>query len=259
MLTRRSFLITGSAATGATLVLPYAAMAAAHASHVYEAADGAVTIHPVAHASFVMETPAGVIYVDPVGETAAYATFPAPDLILVTHHHGDHFKPDTLSALAAPATVLLVNPTVHGQLPEALNPRATAIANGESAEALGLMIEAIAAYNTTEDRLKYHPQGRDNGYVVNFDGLRVYIAGDTEDIPEMRALSGIDVAFLPMNMPYTMSEEQAAAAVAAFKPKFVYPYHYRDSDRDKFAALVAADGTGSEVKFAPWYGEAMQG
>ncbi|MGR3322801.1 MAG: MBL fold metallo-hydrolase [Pseudooceanicola sp.] len=257
MITRRRLLATGAAATGATVILPYAAMAAAHASHSYDAADGSVTIHPVSHASFVMETPVGTIYNDPVGDAADYADFPEPDLILVTHEHGDHYNADTLSALVGSNTQLLTNPAVFDMLPDGLKARATSIGNGEEATLLGLKVEAIPAYNTTEDRLQYHPEGRDNGYVLNFDGLRVYIAGDTEDIPEMRALTDIDVAFLPFNLPYTMTEEQAASAVAEFKPGYVYPYHYRDSDREKFASLVADSDAGTEVKFAPWYGESM--
>ncbi len=259
MLNRRKFMITGAAAGGATMILPYAAMAAAHSAHTYNSAAGPVTFHPVGHASFVMETPVGTIYNDPVGDPAKYNDFPAPDLILITHHHGDHYKPDTLAAIVGAKTRLLTNPKVYEDLPDALKSQATMIANGQSHTVNGILIEAIPAYNMTEDRLKYHPKGRDNGYVLNFDGLRVYIAGDTEDIPEMRALTNIDVAFLPFNLPYTMTEDQAASAVAEFKPRFVYPYHYRDSDREKFATLVADATTGTEVKFAPWYGEKMQG
>jgi L-ascorbate metabolism protein UlaG (beta-lactamase superfamily) len=191
-----------------------------------------------------------VIYCDPVGDPAAYSAHPAPDLILVTHEHGDHYNADTLVALAGEATQLVTNPAVHGMLPEALKARATALINGASATVGNIGVSAIPAYNTTEDRKKYHPQGRDNGYVLNLEGARVYIAGDTEDIPEMRALEGIDIAFVPMNLPYTMSIEQAASAVNAFRPKYVYPYHYKGSDPVAFAALV----TGPEVKQGPWYG-----
>ena len=133
--------------------------------------------------------------------------------------------------------------------------KATAIGNGESAEFNGVAIDAIPAYNTTEGRTNFHPQGRDNGYVLSFDGFRVYISGDTEDIPEMRALENIDLAFLCMNLPFTMDVEQAASAVAEFKPKFVYPYHYRGrdggtQDPSEFAALV---GEAVAVKMGDWY------
>ena len=107
------------------------------------------------------------------------------------------------------------------------------LANGEKTEAAGIAIEAVPAYNTTPGKEKFHPKGRDNGYVLTMGGKRVYVAGDTEDTPEMRALKGIDVAFLPMNLPYTMSVEKAAEAIRAFKPKVVYPYHFRSRDGTK--------------------------
>lgn len=253
MITRRRLLLTGTAVTGATVFLPYAAMAQTGAGDQFDAAEGPVTVHPVSHASFVMETPVGTIYNDPVGDASAYADFPEPDLILITHEHGDHYNANTLAALVGPNTQLLTNPAVFEMLPDGLKARATSIANGEETTVLGLRIEAIPAYNITEERLQYHPEGRDNGYILNFDGLRVYIAGDTEDIPEMRALSDIDVAFVPFNLPYTMTEEQAASAVAEFAPSYVYPYHYRDSDPEKFARLLADTDAGTEVKMGPWY------
>ena len=173
-----------------------------------------------------MTLPGMVIYNDPVGGAAMYEGLPPPGLILVTHEHADHFDPPTLAGLVGENTRLLTNPSVHDKLPADLKARATAIANGESTTANAVTIEAIPAYNITADRMQYHPVGRDNGYVLTIGGKRVYIAGDTEDVPEMRALEAIDVAFVPMNLPYTMSVEQAAPAVAAFAPAFVYPYHY---------------------------------
>ncbi|OWU85037.1 beta-lactamase [Oceanicola sp. 22II-s10i] len=259
MITRRHFIGTGAAAAGATVFLPYAAMAAAHASDMFSATGGDVTVHPVAHASFVMETPVGTIYNDPVGAAEQYSDFPAPDLILITHEHGDHYSAETLEGIVGPTTQIVANPAVFEMLPDGLKARATSIGNGEETTVLGLKISAIPAYNLTEDRLQYHPQGRDNGYILSFEGLTVYIAGDTEDIPEMRALSGIDVAFVPFNLPYTMDEEQAASAVAEFAPKYVYPYHYRDLDVDKFATLLSDAGASTEVKRGPWYGEQTQG
>jgi L-ascorbate metabolism protein UlaG (beta-lactamase superfamily) len=262
MLTRRTVLIsglmTGAAATGATLFRPYAAMAESHgamAGDTYKTANGEITIHPVAHASFVMETPAGVIYNDPVGGADTYADFPAPDLILITHHHGDHYDQPTLDGIWHDNVEMVANPTVFEKLPEAMKAKTRSMSNGDSASARGLPIEAIPAYNTTEDRLQYHPKGRDNGYVLSVDGLRIYIAGDTEDIPEMRALSDIDIAFVPFNLPYTMDEAQAASAVAEFGPKIVYPYHYRGSDLDKFRADLSAAGGTAEVVIGSFYGQ----
>ncbi|MCR8722999.1 MBL fold metallo-hydrolase [Frigidibacter sp. ROC022] len=250
MLTRRRLLTTASAGTallGGSVLLPFAARAE---GDMFDTPHGPVVIHPVSHASFAMETPAGVLYSDPVGDPALYADLPKPDVILVTHEHGDHYNADTLAALLGDETLLITNPAVGGMLPEALKARATVLANGESTTAIGIGIDAIPAYNTTEDRLKYHPQGRDNGYVLHLGGDKVYIAGDTEDIPEMRALTGIMIAFVPMNLPYTMDTDQAASAVNDFKPQYVYPYHYKGLDPEDFAAKV----TDSEVRFGPWYG-----
>ena len=254
--TRRQFIATASAVAGTVTLLPYAVRAAGHGGDVFEASGGNITVHPVNHASVVLETPAGTIYIDPVGDAAAYSGFPAPDLILVTHEHGDHYKADTLSAIIADNTVMITNPAVFGMLPDDLKAKASEVANGGSSEFNGVSIEAIPAYNTTADRLNFHPQGRDNGYVLGFDGLRVYVSGDTEDIPEMRALTGIDLAFVCMNLPFTMDINQAASAVAEFKPKYVYPYHYRGrdggtQDPEAFAKLV---GDAVEVKLGNWYG-----
>lgn len=250
-LSRRHFI----AATAATALVPRLA-AAQPASDVYETAAGPVTVTPVAHASFVMQVPGLVIHVDPVGDPALYAGLPPPGLILVTHEHGDHYNAETLAALAGAETRILANPAVFDLLPEALKAQAGAIANGETATVSGLRIDAVPAYNTTPERQGFHPEGRDNGYVLHVPGLKTYISGDTEDIPEMRALEGIDLAFLCMNLPFTMSAEQAADATAAFAPKVVYPYHYRNQDGDMgnaeaFAALV---GQGAEVRMAAWYG-----
>lgn len=255
--TRRSFFATAAAAAsaGAVTVLPFTARAEAHSGDSFQTDNGTVTVHPVAHASFVMETPSGVIYVDPVGEPDSYADFPSADLILITHEHGDHFNPDTLKALKGEAH-LITNPAVSEKLPEGLEANEV-LANGDSTTWEGITIDAIPAYNTTEDRLNFHPEGRDNGYVLTIDGFRTYISGDTEDTPEMRALENIDLAFLCMNLPFTMTLEQAASAVQDFRPSYVYPYHYHGRDGDvqdpeAFAALVA--GT-AEVKFGDWYEE----
>lgn len=257
MLTRRTILMTGAAATGATLIRPYAAMAESHGAmgDSYQTANGEITIHPVSHASFVMVTPAGVIHVDPVGGGDLYKDLPAPDLILLTHHHGDHFDQPTLDALWHENLTMVANPTVFEALPEAMKAVTASMSNGDTGAARGLPVEAVPAYNTTPDRLKYHPQGRDNGYILAVDGLRIYIAGDTEDTPEMRALTDIDIAFVPFNLPYTMDETQAASAVAEFAPKVVYPYHYKGSDLDKFRAGLAQAGSTTEVVTGPWYGE----
>lgn len=250
---RRTTLKLGLAGLAATTIMPYAAHAQTGGSDSYEVDGGEVTIHPIAHASFVMTTPDMVIYNDPVGGADAYEGHPAPDLILITHEHGDHYDVDTLNALVGEETRLVTNPAVYDMLPEALKAKATEIGNGASTTVDGLQIEAIPAYNITEGRLQYHPEGRDNGYILTVGGRRIYIAGDTEDIPEMRALEDIYIAFVPMNLPYTMDVEQAASAVAEFQPTYVYPYHYRDSDPEAFAANVASAEVETEVVMGPWY------
>lgn len=254
LFTRRHTIRLAAAGLGAGLLPVRARAQGAMEGDTYNGDDGAaIVIHPVKHASFAMTVPGLVIYNDPVGGAALYQGLPPPDLILVTHEHQDHFDPATLAALLGENTRLLTNPSVHEKLPGDLQARATAIANGETTTVNDLPIEAVPAYNTTADRLQYHPQGRDNGYVLEIEGSRLYIAGDTEDIPEMRALKDIDVAFLPMNLPYTMTIEQAADAVRAFQPGFVYPYHYNDSDTEGFAKLVQESGAGTDVVLRNWY------
>lgn len=252
---RREFLSSSAIVVAGITLLPYAARAASHSSDVFATTAGDITVHPVNHASFVMETPVGVIYCDPVGEPSAYADLPPADLILLTHEHGDHYKPDTLAALAGSDARLITNPAVHAMLTDDLKARATRIANGEATTYETLSVDAIPAYNITEGRLQFHPEGRDNGYVLGFEGFRIYISGDTEDIPEMRALENIDLAFVCMNLPFTMDAEAAASAVAEFKPAYVYPYHYRGRDGgtqnpEDFARLV---GDAAQVRMGDWY------
>ena len=263
MLNRRLFLGSAAATAGVTTILPYAAMAQEGAMNTFETDSGQITVHPVSHASFVMETPGTVIHVDPVGGAEAYADYPAPGLILITHEHGDHYDAETLSALVGENTQIITNPAVYDMLPEDLKAKATALANGENAMIGDISIDAIPAYNITEGRLQYHPEGRDNGYVLGIDGTRVYVAGDTEGIDEMRALTDIDVAFVPMNLPYTMDVDQAADAVADFAPTYVYPYHYRGADEmadvDRFTTLLGESGAETEVLMGNWYPEGQQG
>jgi L-ascorbate metabolism protein UlaG (beta-lactamase superfamily) len=221
---------------------------------VYPLAEGEIVIHPVSHASFVMKTPLWTIYVDPVGDAALYEGLPPPHMVLITHEHPDHFDAATLAAVIPGNVPLITNPAVYDLLPDDLRARATSMGNSDKATLEGgVLIEAVPAYNTTPDRLQYHPEGRDNGYVVTVGEQRVYIAGDTEDTPEMRALTDIFIAFLPMNLPYTMTVEQAADAVAAFAPQYVYPYHYNDSDLDAFEAMVTESGVATEVVRGDWY------
>lgn len=219
---------------------------------VIPATGGDVIIHPINHATFAMAWGDKVIYTDPVGGANGFDGLPRPDLILLTHAHGDHFSVETLQAVASNKTVLVAPPSVAAQLPETLRAQTVVMTNGETKTVAGISIEAMAAYNTTPAHAQFHPKGVGNGYVVTLGDRRIYVSGDTEDIPEMRALKNIDVAFICINQPYTMTEEQAASAVLAFKPKIVYPYHSRGSDMEKFKNLVGAD-SGVEVRLLNWY------
>lgn len=253
--TRRTFLATCGAAI---TLLPFtfgATRAAGHSGDVFDTPMGEITITPAAHASFVITGPA-TIYVDPVGEASAYAGLPAPDAIIITHEHGDHFNADTLAAIDTANAPYIVNPAVLAMLTADQQGRATSMANGDSGEILGVGVEAIPAYNITEGRENFHPQGRDNGYVLDMQGFRMYISGDTEDTPEMRALENIDLAFVCMNLPITMDAEAAASAVSEFAPTYVYPYHYRGRDNGtqdpmEFASMLTSE---TETKMGPWYG-----
>ena len=214
--------------------------------------QGDLKIYPVNHATLVLQWNGQAIYVDPVGGAKAFQGFPAPDLVLITHLHGDHLSADTLKGTVKPGTRLIAPPSVVEQLAANLKASATVLTNGQAHEVSGIRIEAIPAYNLTRERLNFHPKGRDNGYVLTLGGKRLYISGDTEEIPEMLGLKNIDVAFLCMNLPYTMNPEQAARATRSFKPKIVYPYHCRGSDLEQFKKLVGTDA-GVEVRVRDWY------
>jgi L-ascorbate metabolism protein UlaG (beta-lactamase superfamily) len=215
-------------------------------------ANGDLVIQPLNHATFAMSWDGKTIYVDPVGGAERFAGLPSPDLILVTDIHGDHLNAETLAAIIGDGTVIVAPSAVVEELPDSLRQQTNTLANGEETTVLGISIEGIPMYNLTEERLVYHDKGRGNGYVATFGGVRVYISGDTEDIPEMRSLDDIDVAFVCFNLPYTMTEDQAASAVREFAPDVVYPYHFGESDVAKFSTLVG-ERNGIEVRVRDWY------
>lgn len=220
-------------------------------------AAGDVEIAPVEHATMALRWGDQILYFDPVGGAEVFAGLPQPDLIFVTDIHGDHFDSETLAAIRLAGVPLIVPQAVADELPENLQEDLVILSNGETTSQLGFSIEAIPMYNLPESEDSYHVKGRGNGYVIGRDSERVYVAGDTEGIPEMRNLKDIDVAFVPMNLPYTMSVEDAAEAVLAFAPRRVYPYHYRGtdglSDVDKFKELVNAGNSEIEVGLLHWY------
>ena len=215
---------------------------------------GTLTIQPVDHASLVLSNGKEVIYVDPVGGAARYKTLSAPTAILITHEHGDHFDTATLEELVGNRGLpLVVSQGVYGKLSDTLKKNAKAVNYGETASLNGIPVKVVEAYNTTADRQRYHPKGLGNGYVLTFGDKQVYVAGDTEPNPDMLGLKGIDVAFLPMNLPYTMVGAQAAEAVKVFRPKIVYPFHYTQGPEPQaFAKLMEGFG-GVEVRLRDWY------
>ncbi len=207
---------------------------------------GKLRITFFAHSSLMFEYGGKHIYVDPVKSSADYASLPKADVILVTHDHYDHFDIPVIELLSTPATVFIGNKSAVEQLGEG-----EAMANGDTRSLPFMDVEAVPAYNTSPDRQGFHPRGgRDNGYILTIGGMRIYIGGDTEDTPEMLALKDIDIAFLPVNQPFTMTEEQAARAVKAIRPKIFYPYHYGQTehrtDLAKLEKLI--EGTGVEMR-----------
>ncbi len=217
-----------------------------------------VTVIPISHATAVLTWGDKTIYTDPTGGAEAFTDQLKPQLIVVTDIHGDHFSAETLGAVVADANII-VPQAVKDLLPEDLMPRAIVLGNGEATTEQGFQITAIPMYNTPESSESRHAKGRGNGYVIERDGFRVYVAGDTSGTPEMRALTDIDIALVPMNLPYTMSVEEAADVVLAFKPRHVYPYHYRGqeglSDVNQFKALVNAGDPNIDVVLLNWYPE----
>lgn len=219
-----------------------------------------VSVVPISHASAVMEWGSLVVLADPVGEAALYAPYGTPDVVFVTHRHGDHFDVENLPSLLSPTTVLIAPQDVVDQLPAEITSKILVMAPGETQVVAGLTFEAIAAYNTREEALNFHPQERgDLGFVISDGVSRVYISGDTEGTPEMLALENIDVAFVAMNLPFTMDVDDAAVAVLGFAPRTVYPYHFRTqdgfSDVERFAALVTAENPAIEVRMLEWYSQ----
>ncbi len=218
---------------------------------------GNVTIQPVVHASLVIEFNNVSIYVDPVNGADTYKDMKKPDLVLITHIHGDHFDMKTLSGLDLSQATILVPQSVTDKMPAEWKNKIVVLHNGDSSVMHGIPIKAIAMYNMPGDSTVHHPKGKGNGYVLNLGGKRFYISGDTEATPEMKNLKNIDVAFICMNLPYTMDVPEAASGVLAFKPKIVYPYHYRTpkgfSDVAKFKSLVNAGDPAIDVRLRNWY------
>ncbi len=206
---------------------------------------GSLSITFIAHATLMLQLGPLVIHVDPVGRYADYGTMPKADIVLVTHEHGDHLDPAAIQKIRKEDTAIIASASAAAKIPGA-----SVMKNGDKATIKGVGIEAVPAYNTTQARLSFHPKGRDNGYLLTIGGKRVYIAGDTEDTPELKALRNIDIAFLPMNLPYTMTPEQVASAALAIRPGVLYPYHYGETDVGLLQQMLKGE-RGIEVRIRP--------
>ncbi|WP_430907739.1 MBL fold metallo-hydrolase [Maribacter sp. 2-571] len=216
-----------------------------------------ITIVPISHATMVLEWNGTTIYVDPVGGAEAFTGQKGPDLILITDIHGDHFDLATLQALNTAKAKLMMPQAVADKMPDSFTPQIDVMDNGDEKERYEIVVTAMPMYNLREEALAFHTKGRGNGYVLTMGDKRLYISGDTEDIPEMRALQDIDKAFVCMNLPYTMTVSKAADAVLQFAPKEVYPYHYRGkpdvSDVSEFKQIVSEGNTDIKVVQLDWY------
>ena len=198
----------------------------------------------IGHGTLMFQFDGKTIQVDPWSKLADYAQLPKADLILLTHAHGDHLDTAAIRKTSKPGTLLVGNDESITKIGFG-----RVMKNGETLAELGLTIEAVPAYNSTPGKERFHPKGRDNGYVIRFGNKKVYVAGDTEDIPEMASLKDIDIAFLPVNQPYTMLPEQVVNAVKLFHPKVLYPYHFGETDMNKMVELMKAEsGTKVVVK-----------
>ncbi len=203
---------------------------------VLPTSEGDLAITFLGHGSLMMTFDEKVIYIDPFSRVADYAALPAADLILITHEHRDHLDPEAIAAVRTDETEIVLTENCAEQIEGGIVMR-----NGDERTVAGIYIEAVPAYNLIHKRESgepFHPKGAGNGYILTFGDQRVYIAGDTENIPEMKALEGIDCAFLPMNLPYTMSPKMTAKAAKMFRPAILYPYHYGSTDTSKLETLL---------------------
>ncbi|MEI7671603.1 MAG: MBL fold metallo-hydrolase [Deltaproteobacteria bacterium] len=229
----------------ATMASSPALAAGAFETDLLPTSAGDLRITFIGHSSLMFEFGGKVIYNDPVGQFGDYGKLPKADVILVAHEHGDHFDPQTIALISTEKTKLVLTPICAAK-----GGRGIVLKNGEETTVDGIRIVATPAYNIVHTRspgMPFHPKTDGNGYILTFGDKRVYVAGDTENIPEMKKLGRIDIAFLPMNLPYTMTPEMTADATRMIKPKIVYPYHFGETDTAKLGSLLK-DEKGIEVR-----------
>ncbi|MFC1511716.1 MBL fold metallo-hydrolase [Candidatus Latescibacterota bacterium] len=203
---------------------------------------GNLDITFIGHASVMFQFGGKVIHIDPVSSEGDYSTLPKADLILVTHEHGDHLDMNAIGQIRTDGTVIVWTEACEKQAEEDLS--GIVMKNGESRAVGGFAIEAVPAYNIVNMRgpgQPYHPKGIGNGYIITFGDTRVYIAGDTENTPEMKEITDVDIAFLPMNLPYTMTPEMVADAARALRPRILYPYHFGETDTSQLVKLLTGE------------------
>jgi L-ascorbate metabolism protein UlaG (beta-lactamase superfamily) len=208
---------------------------------------GDLQISFIGHGTLMFAYDGKIIHVDPWSKLADYANLPKADLILITHEHQDHLDVTAIEQLKKPGTRIVVNRSAAVSVPDTL-----VMANGETQVVRGLSIEAVPAYNLVHMRsagVPFHPKGNGNGYLITFGETRVLVAGDTENTPELKGLNGVDIAFLPMNLPYTMTPEMVADAALALQPKILYPYHFGETDTARIIELL--NGSGIDVRIRP--------
>lgn len=218
------------------LGLVVATPAGAFEKDVLTTSAGELEITFVGHGTLILGLGGKVIHVDPFGKLADYATLPKADLVLITHAHGDHLDAEALAAIRTPKSTVVVAGVCEGKVEGAVVMR-----DGDERIVVGIPIAAVPAYNLQHKRPDgnpFHPRGEGNGYVLTFGDTKVLIAGDTENVPELKALKGITVAFLPMNLPYTMTPEMVADLARAMRPKILYPYHYGNTDPTLLVTLL---------------------
>lgn len=207
-----------------------------------------VDMYCIKHGSIRMQIGDKWLYIDPVTDKVQpvtdYSKMPKADVILITHEHADHLDAKAIEQLAKKGTILITNPRSSEQL----GGKGTVMKNGDKKTAVNWTIEAVPAYNSSAEKKQFHPQGRDNGYILTVDGMRIYIAGDTEDIPEMKKIKKIDVAFLPCNLPFTMTPEQLAKAARIIKPNVLFPYHYGQTDIQQVVKLLKGSGIDVRIR-----------
>jgi L-ascorbate metabolism protein UlaG (beta-lactamase superfamily) len=194
---------------------------------------GNLLIYFIGHGTLMFEYQKQVIHVDPWSKLADYRKLPKADIILLTHHHPDHFDTNAIAQISKPKTQLILTQSVFDLLKHGI-----VMHNGDTKTLIGVNIKAVPAYNISEGRLEFHPKGRDNGYILTIGNKIIYIAGDTENIFEMSTLGKIDIAFLPMNQPYTMLPEQFIDAARKINPKILYPYHFGETDTSNLRKLL---------------------